>query len=113
MRVAVACEDGLVAQHFGKCSEYVLFDVENGKVARRSVLPNPGHEPGILPGFLASHGVNCIIAGGMGPRAIGLFRQNRMEVVTGAGGNVDIVMGKYLDGTLALGDSPCEHHEHE
>jgi len=111
MRIAIACENGQVAQHFGKCPEYVLFDVEGGKVEVRSLLTNPGHEPGVLPGFLASHGVNCIIAGGMGPRAIGLFNQNRVDVVTGAVGAVDEVIVKYLDGSLDLGESACEHHE--
>lgn len=111
MRIAVASENGQVAQHFGKCSEYVLFDIQGGKIERKSELANPGHEPGVLPGFLASHGVNCIIAGGMGPRAIGLFRQNHIEVVIGADGDVNEVMVKYLDGTLDLGDSACEHHE--
>jgi predicted Fe-Mo cluster-binding NifX family protein len=43
-----------------------------------------------------SHGVNCIIAGGMGPRAVELFRQNNIEVVLGAEGNVDEVVSKYL-----------------
>lgn len=111
VRIAIASENGQVAQHFGKCPEYVLFDVADGQVEQRSLLPNPGHEPGVLPGFLASHGVNCIVAGGMGPRAIGLFRQCQVDVVTGAEGDVDAVIAKYIDGTLDLGDTPCEHHE--
>lgn len=111
MRVAVASENGQVSQHFGKCPEYYLFDTRDGKVESETVLANPGHEPGVLPGFLASHGVNCIIAGGMGPRAIGLFHQSNVKVVTGASGDVREVIRKYLDGTLNLGDSACEHHE--
>ncbi len=111
MRIAIATEDGAVAQHFGKCPEYMLFDVENGKIEKKTALANPGHEPGVLPGFLASHGVGCIISGGMGPRAIGLFKDNNIKVVTGAEGDVDSVIARYLDGTLDLGDSACKEHE--
>jgi predicted Fe-Mo cluster-binding NifX family protein len=109
LRIAVACENGKVSAHFGHCPEYKLYDVLDGKVGASSTLANPGHQPGVLPGYLASHGVNCIIAGGMGPRAVQLFEQNNIEVVLGAKGNVDEVVSKYLDGSLKLGKSTCEH----
>lgn len=111
MRIAIACDGGQVAQHFGKCQEYMMYDVTDAKLEQKTPLPNPGHEPGVLPGFLASHGVNCIIAGGMGPRAIGLFHENKVDVVTGAAGDIDMVIAKYLDGSLDLEETPCEHHE--
>lgn len=110
MKVAVACDRGTVSAHFGHCPEYRVFEVSDGKITGSTSLPNPGHQPGVLPGFLASHGVNCIIAGGMGPRAVELFKQNNIEVVLGATGDVDDVVLKYMDGSLELGDSACEHH---
>lgn len=110
MKIAIACENGQVSAHFGHCPEYRVFDVEEGRIAGSSSLPNPGHQPGVLPGFLASHGVNCIIAGGMGPKAVELFEQNNVKVVMGASGEVSQVIARYLDGTLELGQSACEHH---
>jgi len=111
MRVAVACDSGYVSQHFGRCSEYRLFDVEDGKIVGETTLKSPGHEPGVLPRLLASHGVNCVIAGGMGPSAVNLFRQNNVQVLTGASGKVEEVVNAYLDGTLQLNESSCEHRE--
>ncbi|MDI6894776.1 MAG: NifB/NifX family molybdenum-iron cluster-binding protein [Bacillota bacterium] len=75
MRIAVASEGGMVARHFGRCPEYTIFEVRDGTVTGRTVVPNPGHQPGFLPVYLGDMGVSCIIAGGMGPRAQGLFEQ--------------------------------------
>jgi predicted Fe-Mo cluster-binding NifX family protein len=109
MRIAVAAENGKVAMHFGRCPEYLLFDVEDGQIQNERALANPGHEPGVLPRFLAEQGVECIIAGGMGPRAVGLFKARNIQVVTGAFGDARAVVEVYLKGTLQLGESTCEH----
>jgi predicted Fe-Mo cluster-binding NifX family protein len=111
MRIAVATENGQVAQHFGRCQEYTLFDVENGQIRSKVVIPNPGHQPGFLPRYLAEKGVSCIIAGGMGPSAQDLFAVQGIKTVLGASGPVDEVVKAYLSGNLALGPSACEHGE--
>lgn len=111
MRVAIAADSGWVSQHFGRCPEYRIFDVENGKITKQTILKSPGHEPGALPRLLISHGVNCVIAGAMGPSAVNLFRQNNVQVVTGANGRVEDVIKAYIDGTLEMNESPCEHEK--
>lgn len=112
MRIAVATENGQVAQHFGRCPEYTLFDVENGQIRAKVVIPNPGHQPGFLPRYLAEKGVSCIIAGGMGPSAQDLFAVQGIKTVLGANGPADEVVKAYLAGNLALGTSTCEHGGH-
>jgi len=109
VKVAIATDGGHVAQHFGRCPEYTFFEVEDGEVKSRMVVPNPGHQPGFLPGYLARLGVSCIIAGGMGPRAQALFADNNIETVTGVTGRVDDVIDDYAGGTLSGGESLCEH----
>lgn len=109
MRIAVATENGQVAQHFGRCPEYTLLDVERGQIRSKVVIPNPGHQPGFLPPYLAEKGVSCIIAGGMGPSAQDLFAAQGIKTVIGASGPVDEVVKAYLAGSLALGSSACEH----
>jgi len=69
VKIAIATESGYVSAHFGRCPAYTLVDIENGKVVGQQDIPNPGHSPGFLPGYLSEKGVNVIIAGGMGPRA--------------------------------------------
>lgn len=109
MKIAVASDGDKVSLHFGKCTEYRLFYVEDGKITKREILDNPGHEPGVLPKFLADHNVNCIIAGGMGPRAENLFNEHNIKVVTGALGKAEDIVQSYLDGSLITGKSSCEH----
>ena len=83
MKVAIAKEGDLVSEHFGHCTEYALFVIENSKITSREILESPGHEPGKLPPFLASHKVTHVLAGGMGPRAVDLFCANNIEVFLG------------------------------
>lgn len=108
-KIAVATDGSNVAQHFGRCPEYTLFEVSDGKVENRVVIPNPGHEPGFLPGYLAKMGVSCIIAGGMGPRAQNLFNQQQIETVLGVTGSVDQAIQSYANGQLYSGESLCDH----
>lgn len=114
MKVAIATEGGWVSAHFGHCPQYTLYEIEDNKVAGKTVIPNPGHEPGVLPPYLARMGVTCIIAGGMGYRAEQLFRERGIEPLLGVEGQVDAVIEAYVDGCLATGESFCSHgEEHE
>ncbi|OIQ08031.1 dinitrogenase iron-molybdenum cofactor [Moorella thermoacetica] len=112
VKIAVATEGQMVAEHFGHCSQYSLFDIEGGKVIGREVITNPGHQPGFLPGFLADLGVNCVIVGGIGARAVELFGARGIEVITGARGPVEEAVSAYLGGNLKSTGSTCSH-DHE
>jgi predicted Fe-Mo cluster-binding NifX family protein len=109
-RVAVALDDGgIVSGHFGHCEGYGLYDVEGSRIVDQGFLGNPGHEPGRLPVLLASHGVTCVLTGGMGPRAVDLFCQNGIDVILGVNGKADDVVRDYLAGKLRTGESACHH----
>lgn len=113
MKIAVATDGKDVSVHFGHCEGFTIFDVEGKNIKGSNYIENPGHRPGFLPEFLKDHGVECIIAGGMGSSAINLFNSYNIDVVTGAEGNVEDVAKKYIDGTLISTGSTCEKHEHK
>ncbi len=114
MRIAISTDGGSVSAHFGRCPSYTLIDIEDGKVVGRREIPNPGHSPGFLPGYLGERGVTTIIAGGMGPRAQGLFAENGIETIIGVEGPVDEVVDRFLRGALEAGRDLCDHgHHHE
>jgi predicted Fe-Mo cluster-binding NifX family protein len=113
MRIAIAQDGNQVSGHFGHCEAYAIFDVEGSIIYRRDDLLSPGHKPGQLPIFLAGHGVNLVIAGGMGPRAVDLFHENGIEVLLGISGNVDYVAQDYIAGRLSPGESSCHHEDGE
>jgi len=112
MRYAIPITDGKVAAHFGHCSQFALFDVDEatGEIIKRQVIPSPGHEPGLLPTWLAEEGVSAVIAGGMGSRAQALFRENRIEVIVGVlGDDPEKAVMDHVRGQLATGDNICDH----
>ncbi|MEW6725047.1 MAG: NifB/NifX family molybdenum-iron cluster-binding protein [Bacillota bacterium] len=113
MRIAIATENKMVAPHFGRCQAYAIFDIEGKQIVARKTLVNPGHEPGLLPRLLAEGQVNVIIAGGMGPRARGLFSDQGIVTVVGAAGPIDSVIQSYLAGELQTGESACDHSDRE
>jgi ATP-binding protein involved in chromosome partitioning len=112
MRVAVPVTDGKVSPHFGHCSHFGLFDVDEATkaIVRREVIASPGHQPGFLPAWLAEEGVSAVIASGMGSRAQTIFNENHIEVVIGAlGDDPEKVVLDYVKGELTTGDNICDH----
>lgn len=109
MKVAIAKEGDEVSAHFGHCSEYAVFEIADKKIKTKTILQSPGHEPGKLPAFLASHNVTHVLAGGMGPRAVDLFCANNIEVFLGISGQIDRVIHDFIAGTIRPGQSSCTH----
>lgn len=101
-----------MSQHFGRCPEYTIVDIVDGRAATRMTIPNPGHEPGFLPRYLADLGVSCIISGGMGPRAQDMFAEQGIRTILGVSGSIDEVITDFVVGRLRSGESLCDHpHE--
>jgi len=111
MKIAVSTDNGYVSAHFGRCASYTIYDIDESSILAKEEIPNPGHEPGFLPQFLSEKGVQCILAGGMGPRAQALFAQKNIATVIGVQGAVDDVMQKYLDQELEEGEDLCDPGE--
>lgn len=114
MRIALSADndaglDSVISPHFGRCPYYVFVDVEGREVTSVSSAPNPflaQHQPGAVPGFINDHGVNVMLTGGMGGRAVVFFDQFGIEPVTGASGTVRHALEQYLGGQLS-GAAPC------
>jgi predicted Fe-Mo cluster-binding NifX family protein len=120
MRIAVSADnkqglDSVVSPHFGRCPHFVLVDLDGEKVEGVQEVDNPffgNHQPGQVPGLIASLGANVMLTGGMGGRAIMFFQQYGIEGVTGAYGTVRQSVERYLGGGLK-GAAPCkESQEH-
>lgn len=112
MRVAIPVADGSLANHFGHCESFALLDIEPKKhqLLGRQDVTAPPHEPGLLPRWLAGHGVEMIIAGGMGQRAQDLFAKSGITVYIGAPvATPEILVQNFMTGSLSLGDNCCDH----
>lgn len=109
MKIAISTDQGQVSAHFGRCPSYTILEIKEGRIQKQEEVPNPGHQPGFLPQYLHDMGVDCIIAGGMGPRAQALFSQKNIETIIGIQGPIDEVIKKIINQELESGEDLCDH----
>ena len=125
MRIAISADDGngldsVVSPHFGRCPYFVLVDLDGQEVKAVNAVANPfygNHRPGQVPALISSYGVDVMLTGGMGHRAIAYFGEFGIQPVTGAAGTVRQSVEGFLGGVLE-GAAPCresiEHaHSHD
>jgi predicted Fe-Mo cluster-binding NifX family protein len=119
MKIALATDDdrgleAVLSHHFGRCPYYVVVDVDDKEIREVKALQSPFYgshgEPGEVPTFIKGIGAHAIIAGGMGPKAIGFFEQFGIQAVTGVSGMVREVIKTYLNGQIGRA-SPCSEHD--
>lgn len=120
MRIAIAAENSAgmaskASHHFGRCPYFILLEIENGEVTAEQIIENPffaSHRPGQVPSFIHEQGVNVIISGHIGRRAMGLFEDFGIKSATGAEGTVDETLKRFLAGELPDAESCCgqDHH---
>jgi len=110
MKIAIPMANGKLTAHFGHCQEFALVEVEGNEISKKEMLVPPPHEPGVLPNWLHELGADVIIAGGMGQRAVGLFQERGIKVVTGAPAlTPEEIVNSYLNNTLMTGSNLCDH----
>jgi ATP-binding protein involved in chromosome partitioning len=115
MRIAIPVDGDRLADHFGHCQRFILFDIDpSSREATGSIdVPAPEHQPGLLPVWLQERGVNVVIARNMGNRASSLFEAASIEVLTGAPIEPAMTLvQQYLEGTLVTAENDCHHHHH-
>ncbi|MCD6520712.1 MAG: NifB/NifX family molybdenum-iron cluster-binding protein [Anaerolineae bacterium] len=114
MRIAVSADDrngldSVVSPHFGRCPYFIIVDVEGNQIVQVQEVENPfyaSHAPGQVPRFIHQQGVDVMLTGGMGGRAIQFFEQFGVRPVTGAAGTVRLALERFLGGQLQ-GVEPC------
>jgi len=112
MKYAVPVSGDVLCPHFGHCEQFALIDVDvaNKEIIKKEFVQAPEHQPGLLPPWLASQGVNCVIAGGMGMNAQNLFNNQGVKVIVGAPEeDPEKVVLDYVYGNLVIGTNVCDH----
>ena len=110
MKFAIPLANGKLTAHFGHCQEFALVEVDENEIKKTETLVPPPHEPGVLPNWLHQLGADVIIAGGMGQRAVDLFGEKGIKVVTGAPAlATEELVTSYLNNTLMTGANVCDH----
>jgi predicted Fe-Mo cluster-binding NifX family protein len=119
MKYAIPIFDGQVSMHFGQSTEFKIIDTDGKRILRSEVMAVTPHSCGSLPKLLADHGVNVVLAGGMGAAPRMVFERCGVEVVLGvAEPNPEKAVLDHVNRTLVSGqnvcdhgDAPCDNHE--
>ena len=123
MKIAVSSDtdrmlDSSVSHHFGRCPYFTLVEMQDSEIVSVEAVSNPffqAHSPGQVPSFIRETGADVMLAGGMGRRAIDIFRSFGIISSTGASGTVRSAVEKYIAGVLPEA-SPCREsieHSHD
>ena len=111
MKVAVSYENGKVFQHFGHTAQFKLYEIGDGKVLAAQIVDTNGSGHGALAGFLADHGVDTLICGGIGGGARSALAEAGIQLFPGAAGDADRQVADLLEGKLNYRpDVVCSHH---
>lgn len=111
MKIAVAFENGQVYQHFGHTSQFQMYEVEDGRAVRKTLLDTEGSGHGALAGFLKEAGADAVICGGIGAGAQAALAGAGIKLYGGVSGSCDEAVSALLEGTLVWNaDATCSHH---
>ena len=108
MKIAVPTENELLSSHFGHCEKFYVATLDDNNIIKEELLAPPPHEDGSFPNWLAKQGVNAVITGGLGQRAIHIFNQLGIDVYTGAEvKKPSILIQELVSGTLKTTGEYC------
>jgi len=104
--------DDTVGEHFGRVPTYTVFDSETKEV---EILKNTSEHmsgQGYPPEIMSKAGVNVMVCGGLGRRAIMMFEQMGIMVYIGASGSVKNAVRMWENNELqaATNENACQQH---
>jgi predicted Fe-Mo cluster-binding NifX family protein len=93
-----------VSDVFARCPYFVIAEIENGKIRETKVMENkvagqPGQAGILVAQSMAEKNIGAVITGNVGPRAMDVLRQFKIEVWCG-NGTVRDVLQKFTEGKL-------------
>ena len=107
-KIAVAATDKnietSVSNIFGRCPYFVIAEIQNQKIEKTEIIENKNLDQmggvGILTAqLMAEKNVNVVIAGNVGPRALDVLKQFKIEIYLGDGA-IKQVLQKFIDKKL-------------
>lgn len=111
-RIAVPYDaDGSVFQHFGKATEFKIYEIVDNAVEKSKVVGCDGGGHDLIGLWLVQQGVNAVICGGIGPGAQGALAAAGVAVFPGVEGSADDAIARLVDGSLSASSaSNCHGH---
>jgi predicted Fe-Mo cluster-binding NifX family protein len=104
--------DERVGEHFGRVPTYTVYDTETEEITVMNNTSEHAGGVGLPAEILAKAGINTMLCGGLGSRAISLFEQSGVMVYVGASGTVADAINMWKAGKLqpATSETACQQH---
>jgi len=103
-------EGGLMSEismHFGKSPYFTFIKFEDGEIKEVNVIEIMGKHGGgskTPAEIMLDSGVNVLISGNLGSKAVSMLRDSGIEVFSGASGKVKDAFKEWKAGMLQLAD---------
>lgn len=111
LRIAVPTDGkNNVFGHFGKTTEFTLYEIKDNKLTGKTLLGAEGEGHGKNVEMMKKEKINVVICGGIGMEAMEGLMAGGILVVPGAAGDADVAAAAYLDGSIeekGKGASAC------
>jgi predicted Fe-Mo cluster-binding NifX family protein len=106
--------DEAISQHFGRAVTFTLVDLDTRDVQVLQNISEHMGGNGLPTDLLKDRGVEVMIVGGLGPKAVQNFAEQCVEVFVGATGTVKDAIEDWREGVLvkASSDNACKEHKH-
>ncbi|AEB67512.1 MULTISPECIES: NifB/NifX family molybdenum-iron cluster-binding protein [Methanothrix] len=106
--------DEAICQHFGRAPTFTVVDLNDNEIC---VLPNVSEHmggTGLPTETIFAEGVQVLIVGGLGPKAVMAFSEAGIDVFVGATGTVKDAIDDWREDVLsrASPDNACQDHKH-
>ena len=109
MIIAVTYDKGNVFQHFGKTTEFKLYEIEDNKIIKSYIISNNGITHCALIDYLKENNVSCLICGGLGYGAVSKLNELNIKLYAGVSGSADKAVNDLLNNKLDYNnDKTCD-----
>lgn len=96
MRIAVASQGLGVSPHFGSCTNFNYYKVENNQLVDSRNLPSSGHLCGSQANFLRQIEVKILLCGAISPHDKEQMERAGITVISGVSGRATEAAMAYL-----------------
>ena len=114
MMIAIPYQNGQIFQHFGHTEQFKLYQVEDGQITNKMLIPTGDSGHSALAGLLSRLKVDALICGGIGGGAQAALAEVGIRVYGGVQGDADAAALALAAGQLVYDpNARCDHHDHE
>jgi predicted Fe-Mo cluster-binding NifX family protein len=113
-KIALPVVEGKLSAHFGHASYFYIYHTEGENIIKEQMEVPPPHEFGVIPNWLSEIQVTDLIVGGIGPKAVDILNNHKINVFSGAPvEHPESVIHSFLSGSLKTTANMCNHDEHD